>query len=278
MLTGGQQDVGRQDIAAVMAIMDAAGEHALGKFGRIEKRRIWEKSFGDFISDADQSVERMLCEQLSLSFPDDGLSGEEFGGSPAGVYWTIDPIDGTSNFLSGLPLWCISIARMNGGVPTLGGIHAPALGLTAAGGPGIGLEVHGTSALSGEHFQPCYGIGRNANWNGSERRLLEDVIESRGFNVVSLGSCAMSLLFVALGRLSGYREMGCDGIWDCAGGIALCRANGISADFRIAQDSTVDVKAGLSPDCLSSSSASPVGLSGCTVCRPVDADQEQDAG
>ena len=278
MLTGKQQNVGRQDIDGVMAILDAAGEHALVKFGRIDKRRIREKSFGDFVSDADQSVERMLCEQLSLAFPDDGLSGEEFGGKPAGAYWTIDPIDGTSNFLSGLPLWCISIARMNGNVPTLGGIHAPALGLTAAGGPGIGLEVRGTPALSGEHFRPCFGIGRNANWNGGERRMLEDLIESQGFNVVSLGSCAISLLFVALGRLSGYREMGCDGIWDCAGGIALCRANGISADFRIAKDSTVDVKAGLSPDCLSSFSASLVGLSGWTACNPVGANQEHDAG
>ncbi len=251
MLTGRQMIAGRQDIDTVMTILDSAGQHALGMFDRIDKRLVREKSPGDFVSDADQTVERVLREQLGLAFPDDGLTGEEFGGNPSGTYWTIDPIDGTSNFLSGLPLWCISIARMQGDLPSLGGIHAPALGLTAIGGPGIGFEVRGTTVLSRKRLQPCFGVGRNANWNGSERGMMEDVIESRGFNIVSFGSCAVSLLFVALGRLSGYLEMGCDGIWDCAGGIALCRANGVSAEFRIAQDSTVDVEAGLSTECLS---------------------------
>ncbi len=251
MLTDRQQVTGQHDIDTVMTILDAAGEHALGMFDRIDKRRIQEKSPGDYVSDADQNVERVLCEQLGLAFPDDGLSGEEFGGSPTGAYWTIDPIDGTSNFLSGLPLWCISIARMHGDLPRLGGIHAPALGLTAVGGPGIGFVVRGSTVLPGERLRPCFGIGRNSNWNGTERGLLENSIESRGFNIVSLGSCAISLLFVSLGRLSGYLEMGCDGIWDCAGGIALCRANGVSAEFRIARDSTVDVEAGLPTDCLS---------------------------
>ncbi len=251
MLTDRRQVTGQRDIDTVMTILDAAGEYALGMFDRIDKRRIREKSPGDYVSDADQTVERVLCEQLGMAFPGDGLSGEEFGGKPTGAYWTIDPIDGTSNFLSGLPLWCISIARMHGDLPRLGGVHAPALGLTAVGGPGIGFEIRGSTVLPGERLRPCFGIGRNSNWNGTERGLLENSMESRGFNIVSLGSCAISLLFVSLGRLSGYLEMGCDGIWDCAGGIALCRANGVSADFRIAQDSTVDVRAGVSTDCLS---------------------------
>ncbi len=251
MLTGRQVTSGQEDIETVMAILDASGKRALAMFERIDKRRVREKSPGDFVSDADQALERALCKQLALAFPGDGLTGEEFGGSPTGTYWTIDPIDGTSNFLSGLPLWCISIARMKGDLPQLGGIHAPALGLTAAGGPGLGFAVRGTTFFPSKQVRPCFGVGRNANWNGTERGLLEDVIESRGFNIVSLGSCAISLLFVALGRLSGYLEVGCKGIWDCAGGIALCRANGISADFRIAEDSTVDVEAGLSTNLLS---------------------------
>lgn len=244
-----KRTAGQQDIDAVMAILDATGKQALGMFDRIDKRRIREKSPGDFVSDADRALEVALCERLRLAFPGDGLCGEELGGRPAGTYWTIDPIDGTSNFLSGLPLWCISVARMKDDVPHLGGIHAPALGLSAAGGPGLGFEVRGTTVLPDGPPRPCFGVGRNANWNGAERASLESRIESRGFNIVSLGSCAVSLLFVALGRLSGYLEIGCDGIWDSAGGIALCRANGIRADFRIAGDSTVDVEAGLSAEC-----------------------------
>ena len=251
MLTDRQVPSGQEDIKTVMAILDASGKRALAMSEQIDKRRVREKSPGDFVSDADQALERALCKQLALAFPDDGLSGEEFGGNPTGTYWTIDPIDGTSNFLSGLPLWCISIARMKGDLPRLGGVHAPALGLTAVGGPGIGFAVRGATVLASTQVQPCFGVGRNANWNGTDRAVLENVIESRGFNIVSLGSCAISLLFVALGRLSGYLEVGCEGIWDCAGGIALCRANGISAEFRIAGDSTVDVEAGLSTGLLS---------------------------
>ena len=249
MLTDSQRSAGKQEIDTVMAILDAAGKQALGMFERFDKRRVREKSPGDFVSDADRALELSLCEQLRQAFPGDALSGEEFGGSPARTYWTIDPIDGTSNFLSGLPLWCISIAQMKDDVPRLGGIHAPALGLAAAGGPGIGYEVRGTTVLPDGPPRPCFGVGRNANWNGAERALLERGIEARGFNVVSLGSCAISLLFVALRRMSGYLENGCDGIWDSAGGIALCRANGIRAEFRIARDSTVDVEAGLSAEC-----------------------------
>jgi len=258
MLTGPQSTAGRKDIDTVLAILDAAGKQALGMFHQIDKRRIREKSPGDFVSDADRALEIALCERLRLAFPGDGLCGEEFGGRPVGTYWMIDPIDGTSNFLSGLPLWCISIARMTNDVPHLGAINAPALGLSAAGGPGIGFKVRGTTALPCERSRPCFGVGRNANWSATERALLESRLESRGFNIVSLGSCAVSLLFVALGRLSGYLEIGCDGIWDPAGGIALCRANGIRADFRIARDSTVDVKAGLSAEFPDDVRTSPV--------------------
>lgn len=62
---------------------------------------------------------------LARHFPDDGILGEELGGQPSGRFWAVDPIDGTSNFLSGLPFWTISLGLMDQGQPIAGGILAP---------------------------------------------------------------------------------------------------------------------------------------------------------
>jgi len=101
------------------------------------------------VTDADRAVERAVRDGLAVARPGDAVLGEEFGGEPAaGRQWIIDPIDGTTNFLRGLPIWATLIALAVDGVPVVGVAAAPALGRRwwAAAGSGAWAGAPGGEA------------------------------------------------------------------------------------------------------------------------------------
>lgn len=226
------------------AVLDTAAAQALGFFTRIAERQVETKAPGDHVSDADRAVEVSLRTALGAAFPGCSILGEEFGGEPGDRFWAIDPIDGTSNFLSGLPFWTISLGLMDRGQPVLGGIIAPAMGLAAVGGTGQGLRVTGLDPGARPDQPVCIGLGRNARWPAADRHALEARIEAAGLSPRLFGSCALSLMLVATGRLAGYVENRVGGLWDCAGGLALCLAAEVPTAFRLHRDGSVDVRAG----------------------------------
>jgi len=225
------------------SILTLAGNEALGFFDTLHARTVEAKAPGDLVSDADRAVEVTIRRRLAQHFPTDGILGEEMGGTPSGRFWAVDPIDGTSNFLSGLPFWTISLGLMDNGVPVAGGILAPALGLMAvADGPTL-IET-GLAPGSRATDPPCIGIGRNARWPAADRHTVEAAIETAGLSPRLIGSCALSLMLVATHRLKGYIEPRVGGLWDCAAGLALCRAAGLPTAFKVHPDGNVDVLAG----------------------------------
>lgn len=225
------------------AILEEAGAEALAFFNRLGARQVDQKGPGDFVSDADRAVEVTLRRLLERDFPGVDVLGEEYGGTASTSYWAVDPIDGTSNFLSGLPFWTISLGLMQEGQPVLGGIIAPVMGLMVVGGSGA-LHETGLPLESRPEASPCIGMGRNPRWPLAERHATEALIIEAGLAPRILGSCALALMLVATGRLHGYIEPRVGGIWDCAGGLALCRAAGVPSRFRQHPDGTVDVAAG----------------------------------
>ena len=230
-------------LETLTTILTEAGTQALGFFDTLDARTVEAKAPGDFVSDADRSVEETIRHILAQHFPGDGILGEELGGTPTGQFWAVDPIDGTSNFLSGLPFWTISLGLMDNGVPVAGGILAPALGLMAvADGPTL-IET-GLAPGSRATDPPCIGIGRNARWPAADRHAVEAAIETAGLSPRLIGSCALSLMLVATHRLKGYIEPRVGGLWDCAAGLALCRAAGLPTAFKVHPDGSVDVLAG----------------------------------
>lgn len=225
-------------------LLVGAGTQAMGFFDSLHERSVEAKSSGDLVSEADRAVELTLRRLLAQHFPDDGILGEELGGTPTGRFWAVDPIDGTANFLSGLPLWTLSLGLMDQGQPVAGGILAPALGLMVVGEASGALRESGLAPGSRSSDPPCIGIGRNPRWPTSDRLATETGVEAAGLAPRLLGSCALSLMFVATGRLIGYIEPRVGGLWDCAGGLALCRAAGLPTAFKLHPDGTVDVLAG----------------------------------
>lgn len=228
---------------SLTSILTEAGTQALGFFDTLDARKVDAKAPGDLVSDADRAVEVTIRRLLAQYFPGDGILGEEMGGTSTGRFWAVDPIDGTSNFLSGLPFWTISLGLMNDGQPVAGGIIAPALGLMVV-GSGTSLRETGLAPGSRSTSPPCIGIGRNERWPAADRYATEAAIEDAGRSPRLMGSCALSLMLVATHRLAGYIEPRVGGLWDCAGGLALCRAAGLPIAFKIHTDGTVDVLAG----------------------------------
>jgi myo-inositol-1(or 4)-monophosphatase len=229
-------------VAGLAEVAETVGAFCLDKFRRLSTIRAETKGPADYVSEVDRGAEALTIRALGHRFPDIPVVGEEGGGIPADLYWIVDPLDGTANFLSGLPIWAVSIALIENGEPTLGAIALPALGILLVGGEGLPLGVTGdTGVIEGAAI--AYGVGRNPRWKREDRQTLEAQLEDCGHHVVCLGSCASSLAFVALGRMAGYVENGV-ALWDCAAGVALCRASGCDvAIYPSVVGGKVDVRA-----------------------------------
>lgn len=119
----------RADLALALELADAADAMTMDRFGALDLR-IETKPDLTPVTDADESTERVLRDTLGRERPDDAVLGEEFGGTKAfaGRQWVIDPIDGTKNFVRGVPVWCTLVALLDDGVPQVGVVSAPALG------------------------------------------------------------------------------------------------------------------------------------------------------
>ena len=116
------------DLTVALALADQADTVTQARFLAVDLR-VDTKPDLTPVSDADQAVEKGLRESLARVRPSDSVLGEEFGGSTvfAGRQWIIDPIDGTKNFVRGVPVWASLIALLEDGVPQVGVVSAPAL-------------------------------------------------------------------------------------------------------------------------------------------------------
>ena len=136
----------RDDLALALALADRADALTTARFGALDLH-VDTKPDLTPVTDADRAVETDLREALAQERPDDDVLGEEFGGTTtfSGRQWVIDPIDGTKNFVRGVPVWASLIALLEDGVPVAGAVSAPALQRRwwAARGQGAFLAVAG---------------------------------------------------------------------------------------------------------------------------------------
>jgi histidinol-phosphatase len=132
----------RDDVALALQLADQADALTMERFGALDLH-VDTKPDLTPVTDADRSVETALRDTLSQQRPDDPVLGEEFGGTTAfaGRQWVIDPIDGTKNFVRGVPVWATLIALLQDGVPVAGMVSAPALQRRWWAGAGEGAFV-----------------------------------------------------------------------------------------------------------------------------------------
>jgi myo-inositol-1(or 4)-monophosphatase len=214
-------------------------------FGEVEQLQVSRKGPADFVSNADRRAERTIVDELRNARPDWGLLVEEQGeipGNPDKPRWIVDPLDGTTNFLHGIPHFAISIAveekRPDGsGEITQGIVYQPLTdeSFWAERGRGAWLQDRRLRVSARRDMIdtviatgiPHHGRGESENW----AKIYSDV----GPNVAGirrLGSAALDLAWVAAGRFDGFWEDHLD-IWDTAAGVLLVKeAGGFVTDYR----------------------------------------------
>jgi myo-inositol-1(or 4)-monophosphatase len=179
----------------------------------------------DFVTDVDLRIESAIRSRVAVEFPLDAVLGEEAGISRDGgeIVWLIDPIDGTANFVHNLGHWSISIAAMEGDRLIFGVVHDPQREemFTAIAGRGafcdsVRLRAGDVASLA----EATIGVGYCTGFPPARHAASIDGLLSAGASYRDPGSAALSLAYVAAGRLDGYVEAGITS-WDIAAGILI---------------------------------------------------------
>jgi myo-inositol-1(or 4)-monophosphatase len=214
-----------------------AGNLLLRYHSRLDQLTITEKSENDFVTEADQAAEDTIIKTIRKAYPDHGFLAEESGLQGSGDYqWIIDPLDGTTNFLHGLPQFAISIALQHRGQLVSAVVYDPLREelFTADKGNGAFLNdrrirVSGRRTLDGALIGtgiPFRDHRYVDQYLGMMKAMLRDTAGIR-----RPGSAALDFAYVAAGRLDGFWELGLSN-WDFAAGALLVReAGGVVSDL-----------------------------------------------
>ena len=207
-----------------------AGKLLRDAFGK--QISVEEKAPADYVTNIDRESERIISELLGSAYPDFGFLGEESGktGTDSEWEWMVDPLDGTRNFVRGIPIYALSIGLARGGRPVLGAVYDPLRDEMFTGGAGQGAR------LNGESIQPsaaggldscvvAMDFGKNAGVYERSYEILGRLMH-RFQSVRMTGVMALGIPYVAAGRTDIYFNLKASE-WDIAGGIALARESGV---------------------------------------------------
>ena len=208
-------------------------------FGEVEKLQVSLKGPGDFVSASDKKVEKILIEELQKARPDYSILSEEIGeiNNDPSFRWIIDPIDGTSNFLHGIPHFGISIGLEHNKEIICGIIYDPIKDemFTAEKGNGSYLNNQRMRVSSRSKLKDCIVFTGGPKYSSKNKSLISKEYNNFSTKVLipirKLGSAALDMAYVAAGRCDGYWQRDLN-YWDIAAGIILVKeAGGFVTDF-----------------------------------------------
>tara|TARA_B100001248_G_scaffold210263_1_gene164456 strand:+ start:1292 stop:2092 length:801 start_codon:yes stop_codon:yes gene_type:complete len=215
-----------------------ASRSLIRDFGEIENLQVLEKGPGDFVTSADKRTEKILIDELQKAHPEYGIITEETGiinKSNTKYRWIIDPIDGTSNFLNGIPQFAISIGFEEDGEIKCGVIFNPILNEMFCAEKGNGAYLNNSRIRVSNKKKIKDSLIVTGGPKGTSK--IKDKIFSEYINVSSnvsnvrkFGSAALDMAYVACGRFDGYwqRELN---YWDVAAGIIILKEAGGFVDY-----------------------------------------------
>ena len=224
-----------KELEAAVAAVKAAGEGLRNSFG--QHQEVTYKGEVDLVTKADENAEQTIKEVLQENFPDYGMLAEESGRleGEGDSRWIIDPLDGTTNYAHGFPVFSTSIALERDSEVVLGVVHDPIANETYTAERGSGATLNGepigvsdTDALIRALLATGFPYDRD------EVPVALDIFGQFAMRTQSmrrLGSAALDLCYVAMGRLDGYYERGVKA-WDIAAGVLILReAGGKVSDY-----------------------------------------------
>ena len=211
-----------------------AGKVVREQFENLDRLEIETKGRQDFVSQADRDTEAIIRAALATAFPHEGFLGEETGGDVSEPVWVVDPIDGTTNFLRGIPMFAISIAWVHEGRCQVGVIYEPATNRM------FSATKTGAATLNGRALsvRPCKSLDTAIVAFGYSERSGTEAFLERFPRVLRahaefrrLGAATIGLVAVASGQTDAFFQMHLSP-WDVLAGLLIVeRAGGVTNDF-----------------------------------------------
>jgi len=224
--------------SALLNVMTAAAQKAARRmvrdFGEVENLQVSKKGPADFVSIADKKAEDTLVKELQKARPDYGFILEEndaIKGKDSSNTWVIDPLDGTTNFLHGIPHFAISIGLVRDGEPHAGVVYNPVTDemFWAEKGQGAYLNGRRLRVSARASFSECLfatGLPFLGKEKDSDRYMQRvDSVTKVSAGIRRFGAAALDLAYVAAARFDGFWESGLQP-WDMAAGVVLVREAG----------------------------------------------------
>jgi myo-inositol-1(or 4)-monophosphatase len=182
----------------------------------------------DLVSRADRAAESAIAQLLAQERPGDGIVGEEGASVEGGARrWFVDGIDGTFNFLSGIPHWCVAVGLEVDGVPVAGAVYDPVAGELFAGAPGMGATCNGepVRVRSGRSLEEAAVATYLRVDKGADRARALAALSERVGILRTGGAGSLELAWVASGRVDGWAQPNVSP-WDWVPGAAIVAAAG----------------------------------------------------
>ena len=219
-----------------VAVMAArrAGNSLIRNLNKLDQLTVETKGRNDYVSDADRAAEKEVVETIHKHYPDHAILAEESGASgESDTVWIIDPLDGTTNFLHGFPVFAVSIGVQVNGRMEHGVVYDPIRQELFTASRGAGAQLDGRRIrVSGEKNLERALIGTGFPFRQADQEMtpyltmLGKIIRNTS-GVRRPGAAALDLCYVAAGRLDGFWEAGLSA-WDlAAGGLIIREAGGI---------------------------------------------------
>ncbi len=223
------------DIEFVKQVAEEAGKRAIVL---IESMSPEFKADSSYVTDVDRKTEIFIREQLETRYPDFGFLGEEFGrhGDETAPLWAVDPIDGTTNMVFGLPIWCVSIGLIFEGEAIAGAISMPRTGDIYWGVKDQGAFCNGVqmTAPDRDSLHPEDTLGFTS---GAIKKLNPQNLVGR---LRCLGSIAMDIAYTANGSLCCLVGLN-EGAYDMAAALCMAKEAGCSAEYLTGEPMEIDV-------------------------------------
>lgn len=227
---------------AAVDVARMAGAQADAYFHKRSSLPVEEKGHRNYVTLADRKTEQLIVEELKLRFPEHAFLGEEGTGAGRNVLagqplWVIDPIDGTANFIRGVPLWAVSVGLVVDGVPEVGVIVCPRQDevFSAARGMGAFLYNQPVQASSTTSLEDAtIAIGAPLRTSPIDVVALEEQLMAESADVRRIGSACVAIAWTACGRFDAYVENQLSA-WDVAAGLCILSEAGAGMNDILAR-------------------------------------------
>lgn len=223
----------------------AAGDVLLERFRARDELVVRTKSTStDMVSEADEAAEAEIRRILGARRPDDAILGEEGGRTGSGeLEWVVDPLDGTTNFLYGIPAWCVSVAVRDADGGVAGVVFDPVRDEVFAAERGGAATLNGSPLTRDDDPDLSVAlIGTGFGYDAAVREgqaAVAAALLPRVRDLRRVGAAALDLAWLAAGRLDGYYERGVKA-WDIAAGSLICERAGLTVRPLAATDDLPD--------------------------------------